>query len=129
MKTDSFLKRRKLGGFTLAESMVSLGIGAIAIMGGMTLSQHEIRLVKSVRQTNAASHALEERIEQLRLVNWRQMIDSEHLMKYYFPNRPASGAALPDVTERVSVTAFPDPAACTPLIIDSDVRGTPRLVT
>jgi hypothetical protein len=129
MKILSFLKQRRLGGFTVAESMISLGIGAVAVVGGMTLSQHQMRLVKSVRESNAASHALEERIEQLRLVNWRQMTDSDHLIKYYFPKRPASGRALPGVTERVSVTAFPDPAACTPLIIESDEAGTPRLVS
>jgi hypothetical protein len=129
MKTNFFFGRRRIAGFTVAEAVVSLGIGAVAMLGGMTLSQHELRLVKSVRESNAASHALEERIEQLRLVNWRQMIDSEFLMTNYFPKRPASGRALPDVIERVSVTAFPDPRACSPLIIESDETGKPYLVS
>ena len=128
MKTLSFFRRHKIGGFSLAESVVSLGIGTVAIVGGMTLSQHEMKLVKSVRQTNAASHALEERIEQLRLVNWRQMTDAQHLMSFYFPKRPASGSALPGLTERVTVTAYPDPSVCTPLVIQTNEAGTPTVI-
>jgi hypothetical protein len=129
MKMLSFLRRHKVGGFTLAESVMSLGIGTVAIVGGMTLSQHELKLVKSVRQTNAASHALEERIEQLRLVNWRQMTDAAHLSAQYFPNHPASAHALPGVTERVTVSAFPDAAACTPLIMETNEAGVAQIVS
>ena len=128
MKTLSFLRRHKIGGFTLAESVVSLGIGTVAIVGGMTLSQHEMRLVKSVRQSNAASHALEERVEQLRLANWRQMTDAQHLIAYYFPKHPASAQALPGVTERVTVTAYPDPSVCAPLIIETNEAGVGTVV-
>ncbi len=128
MKALSFFRRHKIGGFTLAESVISLGIGTVAIVGGMTLSQHEMKLVKSVRQSNAASHSLEERIEQLRLVNWRQMTDAQHLISYYFPKRPASGSALPRLTERVSVTAYPDSSVCSPLIVETNEAGTPTVI-
>jgi hypothetical protein len=129
MKTISFLKRATLGGFSVAESVISLGIGAVAIVGGMTLSQHELALVKSTRESNAASHALEERIEQLRLANWRQITDVDYLTNKYFPARPKSAHLLPDVKERLTVTAYPDASACVPLSLERSKDGTIRTVS
>jgi hypothetical protein len=118
MKPRSLFNRRRSSGFSLAEAVVSVAIGGMAVAGGITLSQHELRLVKSMRESNAASLALEERIEQLRLVNWRQMTNADYLITNYFPNSPKSGKVLNEFTESVSVMAFPDPHACTPLIIE-----------
>jgi hypothetical protein len=123
MKLLTFLKSRSIAGFSIAESVVALGVGGIAIAGGMTLSSHQLRLVKSVRETNAASHALEERIEQLRLVNWKQMTDASYLTQYYFPSSPKSAHVLPGVAERLTVTAYPDASACKPLAIERDAMG------
>lgn len=105
-----------------------MGIGAVAIAGGMTLSQYELKMVKSVRESNAASHALEERIEQLRLVNWRQMTDAADLLAHYMPNQPQSGRSLPGLTERLTVTPYPDKTVCAPLMIERDANGTSRIV-
>lgn len=129
MKTLRILKRQKAAGYSLAESIVSLGIGAVAVAGGFAISQHEMRIVKSVRESNAASHALEERIEQLRLVNWKQMTDGAYLTTYYFPAVSKSGTTLPGLKEKLTVSAFPDPRACIPLSVERDELGTTRIVT
>lgn len=128
-KLRSLLTRRRTAGFSLAEAVVSLAIGSVAVAGGITLSQHELKLVKSMRESNAASQSLEERIEQLRLVNWRQMTDSSYLISTYFPNRPKSGQILDQFSERVSVMAFPDVHACMPLIIERPPNGTPQIIS
>jgi hypothetical protein len=129
MKIISLFKRRRSAGFSMAEAVVAVAIGSVAIAGGMTLSQQNLRLVKSVRETNAASMALEERIEQLRLANWRQITNPEYLTATYFPNKPKSARTLDGVKERVSVTAFPDATACTPLIIERDHYGSPQMLS
>jgi hypothetical protein len=123
MKLRSLLTRRRSGGFSLAEAMISVAIGGVAVAGGMTLCQHELCLVKSMRESNAASLALEERIEQLRLVNWRQMTNAAYLVTNYFPNLPKSRGVLDQYTERVTVMAFPDASACAPLIIERQSSG------
>jgi hypothetical protein len=123
MKNLSFLKSATTGGFSLAEAVVALGIGTIAIAGGMSLNSHQLRLVKSVRESNAASHALEERIEQLRLANWKQLTDPSFVTEHYFSSKPKSGHVLSGSTERLTVSAFPDEAACTPLSIERNATG------
>jgi hypothetical protein len=123
MKGLSFFRNRRFTGFSVAESVVAMGIGGIAIAGGMALNSQQLQLTKSVRETNAASHALEERIEQLRLVNWKQLTDPAYVAAHYFPKTPQSAHVLPGFYERVTVTAFPDETACTPLAIERDASG------
>jgi hypothetical protein len=129
MKNLSFLKSATTAGFSLAEAVVALGIGTIAIAGGMSLNSHQLRLVKSVRESNAASHALEERIEQLRIANWKQMTDPSFVTAHYFSSKPKSAHVLSGSTERLTVTAFPDESACTPLSIERDATGAIKVLS
>jgi Tfp pilus assembly protein PilV len=119
----SKLKRTSLAGFSLPEAVVALGIGTMAVAGGMALNQQELRIVKSVRESAAASSVLEERVEQLRIATWRQITDVAYLRDSLFPTIPKSAFAMPGLTEKVTVTAFPNAAACTGILIEKPANA------
>lgn len=110
-------------GFSIPEVVMAMCVGAIAITGGMALNQQQLRLVKSSRESNGASLALEERIEQLRIATWRQMTDAGYLQNNYFTTQPKSANALGTLTERIRVTAFPDETVCTGILMEREPSG------
>ena len=105
-------------GFSIAESIVALAVGSIAVAGGMSLNEQEMRLLKTSREASAAFQALEERVEQLRIATWRQITDPDYLISNYMPVTPKSVAALGNFTERVQVTAYPDPSVSAGLLVE-----------
>jgi type II secretory pathway component PulJ len=118
-----WLKPRALIGFSIPEVIIALSIGAMAVAGGMALNQQQLRLVKSSRESNGASLALEERIEQLRIATWRQITDAEYLRTNYFGSRPRSANSLGNLSERISVTPFPDESASTGILLERAPSG------
>ncbi len=52
--------------FSLLEVLVAVALSMFAMNGVMLLNNMCLRLVKSARQSNAATFSLQERIEQLR---------------------------------------------------------------
>jgi Tfp pilus assembly protein PilV len=115
--------RARQAGFSVVEATIALCIGSLAVGGGMALNQQQLRLVKSSRESNGASQALEERVEQLRIATWRQITDVEYLKSAYFGTKPKSATALGELNERISVTAFPDAQACTGILIEKEPSG------
>lgn len=116
-------------GFSIAETVVAMGVGAMAVAGGMSLTQQELALVKSARESNGASLALEERVEQLRLANWRQITDSAYIQQQYFAVKPKSAPALGGFSESITIAAFPDSAACTALKMERSASGEIRMLS
>jgi hypothetical protein len=121
-------QRRKAAGFSIPEAVIAIGIGALAVAGGMAINQEQLRMVKSTRESNGASLALEERVEQLRLASWRQITNSDYLKATYFSGKPKSSKPLAGMTEHVTITAFPNAAACTPLEVERNPDGSTRIL-
>ena len=94
-------------GFSLAEAVVALGIAVLSVTGAMQINSHQLRLVKSVRESSAASQTMEERVEALRIATWRQITDASYYTGTYFAARPKSVAPLDRYIERVTVSAWP----------------------
>jgi hypothetical protein len=116
-------------GFSIPEAVFAMGIGAIAVAGGMVVNQEQLRMVKSARQASGSFHLLEERVEQLRIASWRQITDSAYLKDTYFKVTPKSAKPLGSYVEYVSITAFPDASACAPLELERSEDGSVRLVS
>lgn len=106
---------RRTGGFSIPEAVVALGIGTMSLGSAMLLNAHELRLVKTTRDTSAASGTIEERVEQLRIANWRQMTNATYLANTVFATQPKSVAPLDNVRESITVSAWPDASVCQPL--------------
>ena len=58
-----------VAGFSIAEAVISIGIGSFSLGGAMLMNSHHLRLVKTTRESSAGSQTLQERIEQLRNVS------------------------------------------------------------
>lgn len=115
--------RRRVSGFSLAETIVSVAVAAITLTGIMMLNSQALKMVWASRQTNAATLCLQERIEQLRIANWRQITDSNYLQTNFFATVPMSAAPLDQMKETISVTAYPDPTVAGAICVERSSAG------
>ena len=123
--TENHLRRplrKARSGFSLVEAVVSMAIGSMAVGGAMLLNAHQLRLVKSTRESSAAIQTIQERIEDLRNANWKQITDPAYLSGTYFTKFPKSVAPLDRYWEKITVSAWPDPSVCNKLIVEKSQR-------
>lgn len=127
--SQRFLNRNaSQAGFTLAESLVALGVAMVGMAGVMLLNSAHLRFVKSARQSNAATLALQERVEQMRLANWRKMTSSAYLKDTLLAATPKSVAPLDQLSERITITAYPDPTVCQKLVVERLPNANPVIL-
>ena len=126
MRITTNLKRSLGGaaGFTIAEAIVSTAVVMIGMAAVMVLNSAHLRFVKSTRQSNAATLALQERVEQMRLGNWRNMTNATFLRDTVLATAPKSAAPLDRFAEKITVTAYPDESAAQKLIVTRYADGT-----
>ena len=116
-------------GFSIAEAVISLGIGSFSLGGAMIMNSHHLKLVKSTQNSSASSHSLQERIEQLRIATWRQITDPQYVSGTFLATRPKSIAPLKSYTEQVTISAWPDPTATNKLIVERSNDGVARVIS
>src|SRR4051812_22385481 len=95
--------------FTIPEAIVAISVIMLALGAVMQLNGQQLKMVKSARQSNAATLSLGERIEQLRIANWRQITDATYLRDTYFATQPRSMAPLDQTVEKITISGYPDP--------------------
>lgn len=93
-------------GFTLAEAIIAVAISAITLGGVMVLNAQQLKLVRSTRQSNAVSMALQDRVEQLRLTAWANLTNTAWLKTHVFDRVPDCAQVLPNYTETVTLTTL-----------------------
>jgi Tfp pilus assembly protein PilV len=116
-------------GFSIVEVMIAMGIGSLALGSTMLINSQQLRIVKSTRDSSAASHSMQERVEQLRIATWRQITDSSYVAGTLFATLPRSIAPLEGFHEQITVTAWPDPNACTGLIVEKSENQSAHIVS
>lgn len=104
-------------------AVVGIGLGAL-----MAINSHQLQLVRSSHDSNTATMCLSERVEQMRIAHWKQLLDPNYLRAKFYAMAPKAGGGLADLRERVTVTAYPDAAAATPLIVERAYNQTPVIV-
>lgn len=109
--------------FTLVEVLVAAGVAAVGFMAVLFLNMSNLRTVKSARQSNAATLCLQERAEQLRLADWRKITNPVYLRDTLLANSTRSAAPLSEISEKITVTAFPDEAAAQQLVVVRNTNG------
>jgi len=90
----------------LAEAMIAVAISAITLGAVMVLDAQQLRMVRSTRQSNAVSMALQHRIEQLRLTSWANLTDAQWLETHVFDQMPDCAQFLPNYQETVTLTPW-----------------------
>ncbi len=94
--------------FSLPETIIALAIGALAISGAMAVNSHQLRLVKATREASAASHSMQERLEQVRTATWSQITDPTYVSETLFSSLPRSIAPLDRYREMITISAWPE---------------------
>ena len=120
------LPRSSIVAFTLVETLVAMAIGAIALGGAMTINSQQLRLVKATREASAASHSLQERIEQVRTATWLQITDATYVSQTLFGSLPRSIAPLENYSETITLKVWPERPPSNPGPVLS-VAKTPKL--
>jgi len=110
--------------FTLIEVLVAAGVAAVGFLAVILLNTANLRYVKSSRQSNAATLCLQERAEQLRLADWRKITSPSYLCDTLLATSAKSAAPLSEISEKVTVTAFPDETAAQKLVVQRNTNGT-----
>jgi len=112
-------KRRTQDAFTLMESIVAVGVSLATLGAVLLLNAQQLRLVISARESNAASLALQDRIERMRTLTWKNLTDANYVRDRFLTSPPPSAQQLTKYTERIMVSAWPNPAASNKILVES----------
>ncbi len=114
---------------TLIECLATLAIFGVGIGGLMTFNTNQLRCVRSTHEVTAGSLCIQERVEQMRIANWRQMTDPAYVRDTFFAARPASASPISTIQEQLKVTAYPDAAVCPPLTVCRFADGQAQVIS
>jgi Tfp pilus assembly protein PilV len=113
----------RCSGFTLVEILVAGSVTLVGFLAVILLNSSNLRFVKSARQSNAATLCLQERAEQLRLADWRKITSSAYLKDTVLAAPAKSAAPLNELSEKITVAAFPDDTVAQKLVVQRDTNG------
>lgn len=120
MKTASLpLGRRVVTqlGFSLIEVCFAVAMLAIFSSGIMAVHSHVLGLLTTARDNIAASQALQQRIEQMRIANWLQITNATFVANQIRTITRPSTEGLSSVVETVTISAYPPRTGVTPITI------------
>lgn len=116
-------------GSILVETLVAVLIIGLFMGGLFELNAFNVRSIRSGRETVAASLVLQERLDQIRNTTWNKVSDAGIVQNML--NAPAaSSAALPQLSEQVTISAYPATAP-TPAsaVVTRAANGTTTIVS
>lgn len=120
--------RKSTLGTSLVEAVMALGIVGVVTSGMYALNGQVMNLVKSNQQASASSLVLQERVEQLRIANWRQVTDLEFITNTLLGSDVRSASSLGQLSETVKISGYPNPEAIDPIIVSRE-SGSAAVVT
>jgi hypothetical protein len=122
--------RLEQAGFSLAEAVITVAVSMMGLGGVMLMNAQQLKLVSSTRESNAASWALQDRLEQLRNVSWNHLTDADRLTAA-LADLPESAKLLPNYEERITLVKSSDAgnAGASQLIIERNADGKARTVS
>jgi Tfp pilus assembly protein PilV len=122
--------RLEQAGFTLAEAVVSVAVSMIGLGGVMMMNAQQLKLVSSTRESNAASWALQDRLEQLRNVSWDDLTNAEQL-KTALANVPDCARMLPNYAERITLVKSTEAGTegASKLVIERSANGEAKTIS
>jgi hypothetical protein len=122
-ESGHFRRKQVKGGFALVEAMVATFL-VVTVVGALFLADsHILRMLRFQKETVAATHHFQERMEQIRSIGFSQVADAVYLTdpaNHIFGLDTKSEGSLQSPLEKATISAYPDisPAATpTPIII------------
>src|SRR6187397_1388539 len=89
-------------GFTLIETTLAVTMLALFIAMLMVMNSNVMGLLRNSKDNVAASQALQERIEQMRIANWLQITDADYLATTLLAAQNDSAAKLQNPVEKIT---------------------------
>jgi hypothetical protein len=122
--------RLEQAGFSLAEAVITVAVSLMGLGGVMLMNAQQLKLVSSTRESNAASWALQDRLEQLRNVSWNHLTDADRLTTA-LADLPESAKLLPDYEERITLVKSSEAgkAGAAQLIIERKADGKAQTIS
>ena len=81
----------------------------------MMLHTTVLGVLRTAKDNAAASQALQERVEQMRIANWVQITDPNHITTKLMAEKNRSADTLALAVETISVAEYPENLLATPL--------------
>ncbi len=114
---------------TLVECLATLAVFGIGIGSLMAFNTNQLRCVRSTHEVTAGSLSMQERVEQMRIANWRQLTDANYIRDTFFAARPGCADPISSLQEELSVTSYPDATAVPPLKVRRLANGQVEVVS
>lgn len=96
--------RRQTGGFTLIEAVVAVAIVVIGFAGAFATVVQAGRMVSGSEEESLVMSGLEQRIDQLRLLNWTALTDGTGIVNDVWTARPEAVAGITVSQETITIS-------------------------
>lgn len=105
--------RRSSGGFTLIEIIVAISIVASGFLGAFAMVLQAGRLVSAAEEEALVSSGLEQRVDQLRALEWEELTDGSGITGKVWTARPEATTGCTVFLETITLSAYDVPTAKT----------------
>lgn len=104
---------RKTRAFSLADVLIAISIVAVGFLGAFATTLQAGRMVSAAEENALACSGLEQRVDQLRALDWPGLTDGTGLTAKVWTARPAPTADLAITQETLTISPWDVPAAKT----------------
>jgi prepilin-type N-terminal cleavage/methylation domain-containing protein len=104
---------RRRGGFTLVETVIALSIVAIGFLGSLAAVTQAGKLASAAEEDALASSGLDQRIDQLRLLEWPDLTGATGVTAQVWMARPVALAGITVAQETITLSGYDVPTAKT----------------
>ena len=103
---SSAQKHQRRAGFTLIEVAMAVAIVAIGFLGAFGTILQAGKMASAAEEDALVSSGLEQRIDQLRLLEWPELTDGTGVRTKVWAARPESMAGITVAQETITISAF-----------------------
>jgi prepilin-type N-terminal cleavage/methylation domain-containing protein len=100
-------------GFTLVETVIALAIVAIGFLGSLAAVAQAGKLASAAEEDALAASGLEQRLDQLRLLQWPDLTSTTGVTGNVWTARPTAMAGITVAQETLTISGYDVPAAKT----------------
>ena len=98
--------RKKRGGFTLIETLAAAAIVAISLLGAFATVLQAGKLTPAAEEDALVASGLEQRIDQLRLLEWPELTDGTGVTAKVWTARPEAMAGITVTQETLTISPY-----------------------
>ncbi len=93
-------------GFTLLEAVVAAAISALFLSSLFAMNLSSMETIRAAKESTAASQALQQRMESMRIANWHEVTDAVWLRDNLLNTDVPGSEQLKNLTETVTLVPY-----------------------